>query len=29
LPHSKTLLSRIDKTAGENWMPAARDSRRK
>ena len=29
LPHSQTLLSRIDKTAGENWMPAARDSRRK
>ena len=29
LPHSKTLLSRIDRTAGENWMPAARDSRRK
>jgi hypothetical protein len=29
LPHSKTLLSRIDQTAGENWMPAARDSRRK
>ena len=29
MPHSKTLLSRIDKTAGENWMPAARDSRRK
>jgi hypothetical protein len=29
MPHSQTLLSRIDKTAGENWMPAARDSRRK
>jgi len=29
LPHSKILLSRIDKTAGENWMPAARDTRRK
>jgi len=28
MPHSKTLLSRIDKTAGENWMPAARNSRR-
>ena len=23
------VLARIDATAGENWMPAARDSRRK
>jgi len=23
------FLARIDATAGENWMPAARDSRRK
>ena len=28
-PHAATYLARIDATAGENWMPAARDSRRK
>lgn len=27
-PHGATYLARIDATAGENWMPAARDSRR-
>ena len=27
-PHGATFLARIDATAGENWMPAARDSRR-
>jgi hypothetical protein len=27
-PHGPTFLARIDATAGENWMPAARDSRR-
>ena len=27
-PHGPTYLARIDATAGENWMPAARDSRR-
>ena len=27
-PHAATFLARIDATAGENWMPAARDSRR-
>jgi len=27
-PHGATYLERIDVTAGENWMPAARDSRR-
>lgn len=27
-PHGQTFLARIDATAGENWMPAARDSRR-
>ena len=29
MPRSQTMLSRIDKTAGENWMPTARDSRRR
>ena len=28
-PHAATFLARIDATAGENWMPAARDSRRR
>ena len=28
-PVSHKFLARIDATAGENWMPAARDSRRK
>jgi len=27
-PFGPTFLARIDATAGENWMPAARDSRR-
>jgi hypothetical protein len=28
-PAGHKFLARIDATAGENWMPAARDSRRK
>jgi hypothetical protein len=28
-PIGHRFLARIDATAGENWMPAARDSRRK
>jgi hypothetical protein len=28
-PIGYKFLARIDATAGENWMPAARDSRRK
>ncbi|MFM9112472.1 MAG: SCO6745 family protein [Actinomycetota bacterium] len=28
-PYASTFLARIDATAGENWMPAARDSRRR
>jgi len=28
-PVGHKFLARIDATAGENWMPAARDSRRK
>jgi hypothetical protein len=28
-PIGHKFLARIDATAGENWMPAARDSRRK
>jgi hypothetical protein len=27
-PFGPIFLARIDATAGENWMPAARDSRR-